>query len=186
MKSSAMRKLKNEELVRLDVAEFKDATKTKVSIVLDNIRSLNNIGSVFRTADAFLVEKIYLCGITARPPHKDIHKTALGATDSVEWVYAEDSLTLIQQLKKEGNVTIAIEQAEGAVLLQDYAAISASSYVLVFGNEVKGVDQKVVMACDTVLEIPQFGTKHSLNISVSVGVVIWDFWSKLNAKKTQR
>ncbi|WP_027078284.1 RNA methyltransferase [Maribacter antarcticus] len=175
-----MRKLKNEELDRLDVTEFKDATKTKVSIVLDNIRSLNNIGSVFRTADAFLVEKIYLCGITAKPPHKDIHKTALGATDSVEWAYASDTLTLIEELKKEGKVTIAIEQAEGALLLQDYAIVADNSYVLVFGNEVKGVDQQVVATCDTVLEIPQFGTKHSLNISVSVGVVVWDFWSKLN------
>ncbi len=114
-----MRKLKNEELDRLDVSEFKDATKTKVSIVLDNIRSLNNIGSVIRTANAFLVEKIYLCGITAKPPHKDIHKTALGATDSVEWAYASDTLTLIEELKNEGNVTIAIEHAEGALLLQD-------------------------------------------------------------------
>ncbi|MFT5736020.1 MAG: 23S rRNA (guanosine2251-2'-O)-methyltransferase [Maribacter sp.] len=175
-----MRKLKNEELDRLDVSEFKEAKKTKVSIVLDNIRSLNNIGSVFRTADAFLIEKIYLCGITAIPPHKDIHKTALGATDSVEWAYVSDTLTLIGELKKEGKVTIAIEQAEGAVLLQDYAAVANNSYVLVFGNEVKGVDQKVVAACDTVLEIPQFGTKHSLNISVSVGVVVWDFWAKLN------
>jgi 23S rRNA (guanosine2251-2'-O)-methyltransferase len=175
-----MRKLKNEELDRLDVSEFKKIKKTKVSIVLDNIRSLNNIGSVFRTADAFLIEKIYLCGITAKPPHKDIHKTALGATDSMEWTYASDTLTLIDALKKEGKVTIAIEQAEGAVLLQDYAPVADSSYVLVFGNEVKGVDQKVVAACDTVLEIPQFGTKHSLNISVSVGVVVWDFWAKLN------
>jgi len=176
-----MRKLKNEELVRLDVSEFKDAKKTKVRIVLDNIRSLNNIGSVFRTADAFLIEKIYLCGITAKPPHKEIHKTALGATDSVDWVYASDTLALLQELKKEGCITIAVEQAESAVLLQDFAPLPEHSYVLVFGNEVKGVDQRVVSACDVVLEIPQFGTKHSLNISVSVGVVVWDFWNKLNA-----
>lgn len=176
-----MRKLKNEELDRLDVAQFKKATKTKVSIVLDNIRSLNNIGSVFRTADAFLIEKIYLCGITAKPPHKDIHKTALGATDSVDWIYVSDTLALIQELKAEGKVTIAIEQVEGAILLNDFDIAKDKDYVLIFGNEVKGVDQKVVEACDVVLEIPQFGTKHSLNISVSVGVVVWDFWAKLNA-----
>jgi len=175
-----MRKLKNEELDRLNVSQFKTARKTKVSIVLDNIRSLNNIGSVFRTADAFLLEKIYLCGITAKPPHKDIHKTALGATDSVSWEYAADTLTLIQELKKERTIVIAVEQAEASVQLQHFIPSINNSYVLVFGNEVKGVDQKVVAACDTVLEIPQFGTKHSLNISVSVGVVVWDFWAKLN------
>lgn len=179
MKSNAMRKLKNEELDRLEVSEFKMATKTKVSIVLDNIRSLNNIGSVFRTADAFLIKKIYLCGITAQPPHKDIHKTALGATESVEWIYAADTLTLIEGLKREGAVTIAVEQAEAALQLQDFTPKKNKDYVLVFGNEVKGVDQKVVAACDGVLEIPQFGTKHSLNIAVSVGVVVWDFWAKL-------
>lgn len=175
-----MRKLKNEELDRLDVSQFKAADKTSVSIVLDNIRSLNNIGSVFRTADAFLIDKVYLCGITAQPPHKDIHKTALGATESVAWCYAENTLELIQELKKDGKVTIAVEQAKGAVRLQDFQTAPDTHYVLVFGNEVKGVDQNVVAACDTVLEIPQFGTKHSLNIAVSVGVVVWDFWSKLN------
>ncbi|MFD0796597.1 RNA methyltransferase [Maribacter chungangensis] len=176
-----MRKLKNEELDRLDVSQFKKASKTKVSIVLDNIRSLNNIGSVFRTADAFLIEKIYLCGITAKPPHKDIHKTALGATESVEWNYASDTLTLVDELKKQGAIIIAVEQAEGSIQLQDFGPTTKDSYVLVFGNEVKGVDEKVVAASDTVLEIPQFGTKHSLNIAVSVGVVVWDFWAKLNA-----
>ncbi len=175
-----MRKLKNEELDRLDVSQFKEAKKTKVSIVLDNIRSLNNIGSVFRTADAFLIDSIYLCGITAKPPHKDIHKTALGATDSVAWSYASDTLELIKRLKEEGKTVVAIEQAEGAILLQSFETNSNTHYVLIFGNEVKGVDQEVVKACDYVLEIPQFGTKHSLNISVSVGVVVWDFWSKLN------
>ncbi len=175
-----MRKLKNEELDRLDVAQFKKATKMKVSIVLDNIRSLNNIGSVFRTADAFLVEKIYLCGITAIPPHKDIHKTALGATESVKWIHVPDTLSLVQELNGEGKITVAVEQAEGAMMLHNFETARDKDYVLVFGNEVKGVDQKVVEACDTVLEIPQFGTKHSLNISVSVGVVVWDFWSKLN------
>lgn len=180
MKSIPMRKLKNEELDRLDVSQFKKADKTKVSIILDNIRSLNNIGSVFRTADAFLIDSVYLCGITAKPPHKDIHKTALGATESVRWCYAADTLELVRELKKEGKTIISVEQVEGAILLQDFRTESDKHYVLIFGNEVKGVDQKVVAASDGVLEIPQFGTKHSLNISVSVGVVVWDFWSKLN------
>lgn len=176
-----MRKLKNEELGRLNVDQFKKTEKIPVSIVLDNIRSLNNIGSVFRTADAFLIKKIYLCGITATPPHKDIHKTALGATDSVEWEYVEDIMVLLERLRKEEVKTIAIEQAEGAEMLHEFKPVPQDSYALIFGNEVKGVQQKVVDSCDSVLEIPQFGTKHSLNISVSAGVVIWDFWSKLNA-----
>ncbi|WP_047246330.1 RNA methyltransferase [Maribacter thermophilus] len=176
-----MRKLKNEELGRLNVDQFKKTEKIPVSIVLDNIRSLNNIGSVFRTADAFLIKKIYLCGITATPPHKDIHKTALGATDSVEWEYVEDIMVLLERLRKEEVKTIAIEQAEGAEMLHEFKPVPQDSYALIYGNEVKGVQQKVVDSCDSVLEIPQFGTKHSLNISVSAGVVIWDFWSKLNA-----
>ncbi len=175
-----MRKLKNSELDRLDVKQFKDADKTPVIIVLDNIRSLNNIGSVFRTADAFLIEKIYLCGITAQPPHKDIHKTALGATDSVAWEYAENTLDVLQRLKKENIKTIAIEQAENAVFLNDFKTKSNEKYALIFGNEVKGVSQEVVSASDVIIEIPQYGTKHSLNISVSVGVVVWDFWAKIN------
>ncbi len=174
-----MRKLKNEELDRLDVDGFKKSDKIPVSIVLDNIRSLNNIGSVFRTSDAFLIEKIYLCGITAKPPHKDIHKTALGATESVEWEYVEDILELLKDLKLEGYSSLAIEQAEGAQMLHEFIPNQNGKYALIFGNEVKGVQQKVVNICDSVLEIPQFGTKHSLNIAVSVGVVIWDFWSKL-------
>lgn len=175
-----MRKLKNEELERLDVEGFKQATKTPLVIVLDNIRSLNNIGSVFRTADAFLIEKIYLCGITATPPHKDIRKTALGATESVAWEYKEKTIDLIIELKTEGYDVLAIEQAENAQLLNSFEANSSKKYALVFGNEVKGVSQEVVSQSDGVIEIPQYGTKHSLNISVSVGVVIWDFWSKLN------
>lgn len=175
-----MRKLKNEELERLDVEGFKQATKTPLVIVLDNIRSLNNIGSVFRTADAFLIEKIYLCGITATPPHKDIRKTALGATESVAWEYKEKTIDLINELKTEGYDVLAIEQAENAQLLNSFEANSSKKYALVFGNEVKGVSQEVVSQSDGVIEIPQYGTKHSLNISVSVGVVIWDFWSKLN------
>jgi len=178
-----MRKLKNSELDRLDVDAFKGAKKTPIIVVLDNIRSLNNIGSVFRTADAFLIEKIYLCGITATPPHKDIHKTALGATDSVAWEYAESTLEVLKELKKNSIETIAIEQAENAIFLNDYAIDETKKYAVVFGNEVKGVSQEVVTHCDAIIEIPQYGTKHSLNISVSAGVVIWDFWSKLQLKK---
>lgn len=176
-----MRKLKNEELPRLDVEAFKDAEKTPIIIVLDNIRSLNNIGSVFRTADAFLLEKIYLCGITATPPHKDIRKTALGASESVAWEHRDSTIDLIKEFNTQGYETIAIEQAENATMLNNLKVDSLKKYVLVFGNEVKGVDQEVVNNCANVVEIPQFGTKHSLNISVSAGVVVWDVWQKLNA-----
>jgi 23S rRNA (guanosine2251-2'-O)-methyltransferase len=174
-----MRKLKNSELDRLSVGGFKQAKKTPLIIVLDNIRSLNNIGSVFRTSDAFLIEKIYLCGITATPPHKDIHKTALGSTDTVDWEYVESTLELIEKLKAEGVNVISIEQAENAILLNDFTPKQQTTYAIVFGNEVKGVSQSVVSASDMVIEIPQFGTKHSLNISVSAGVVVWDVFSKL-------
>jgi len=177
-----MRKLKNEELDRLSVEAFKKATKKPIVIILNDIRSLNNIGSVFRTADAFLIEKIYLCGITAQPPHKDIRKTALGASESVEWEYAESALQVVNQLKQKKYTTIAIEQAEKATMLNKFQVIEDGKFALVFGNEVKGVHQKVVNSCDHVIEIPQFGTKHSLNISVSAGLVIWNFWSKLNQK----
>ena len=175
-----MRKLKNEELDRLGVDGFKAAEKTPLIIILDNIRSLNNIGSVFRTADAFLIEKIYLCGITATPPHKDIRKTALGATDSVSWEYRKDTLELVEELKISGFKVVSIEQAENATQLDQFDVEKKVKYALVFGNEVKGVSQEVVNASDQVLEIPQYGTKHSLNISVSVGIVIWDLWSKIN------
>ena len=176
-----MRKLENSELDRLNVEEFKQVEKTPICIVLDNVRSLNNIGSVFRTADAFLIEKIYLCGITATPPHKDIHKTALGATDSVAWEHRESTLELLEELREEGYTSLAVEQAENAVMLNDFKVEENKKYALIFGNEVKGVSQEVVSASDLVLEIPQYGTKHSLNISVSVGVVVWDLWSKLKA-----
>ena len=175
-----MRKLRNEELNRLDVEAFKEAKKTPLVIILDNIRSLNNIGSVFRTADAFLVDKIYLCGITATPPHKDIRKTALGATESVSWEYCESTLELVSRLKDGGYQVLSVEQAENAKLLNGFSVDDKAKYALVFGNEVKGVDQEVVDMSDDVLEIPQYGTKHSLNISVSAGIVIWDFWSKIN------
>jgi len=174
-----MRKLTNDELNRLNVDQFKKVEKTPLIIVLDNIRSLNNIGSVFRTADAFLVQKIYLCGITAKPPHKDIRKTALGATESVEWEYASNTNEVIKRLKEKGVQVISIEQAEEACQLHDFRLMPNTAYALVFGNEVKGVAQEVVSESDSVIEIPQFGTKHSLNISVSAGVVVWDFWTKL-------
>ncbi|WP_418512856.1 RNA methyltransferase [Corallibacter sp.] len=174
-----MRKLKNSELDRLSVDEFKDSKKTPIIIILDNIRSLNNIGSVFRTSDAFLIEKIYLCGITAKPPHKDIHKTALGSTETVNWEYVEDTLELIKKLKQEDVKIASIEQAEQATMLDEFAPETNTTYALVFGNEVKGVQQTVVSESNLVLEIPQYGTKHSLNISVSCGVVVWDVFSKM-------
>ena len=174
-----MRKLKNSELDRLTVEKFKSSQKTPLIVVLDNIRSLNNIGSVFRTSDAFLIEKIYLCGITAKPPHKDIHKTALGSTDSVAWEYVEDTLNLIEKLKDAKIKTIAIEQTENAVQLQNFKPVKGDKLAVIFGNEVKGVQQEVVSACDICVEIPQYGTKHSLNISVSCGVILWDLFSKL-------
>ena len=175
----ANRKLKNAELDRKTVSEFKEATKTPIIIVLDNIRSLNNIGSVFRTADAFLIEKIYLCGITARPPHKDIQKTALGATETVTWEYVEDTLELVTKLQQEGKKVYAIEQAENAVMLNKFEPLKDQTSAVIFGNEVKGVQQEVVTASDAVIEIPQLGSKHSLNISVSTGVVVWDLFWKL-------
>ena len=177
-----MRKLKNRELDRLSVEDFKQTKKTPLIVILDNIRSLNNIGSVFRTSDAFLVEKIYLCGITATPPHKDIHKTALGSTETVEWEYVENIMDLVKSLKSENIKVISIEQAENATMLNTFQPESNSTYALIFGNEVKGVKQDVVSESDIVLEIPQFGTKHSLNISVSVGIVVWDVFTKLKSK----
>ena len=177
------RKLKNSELGRKSTEEAMQAPRTPLIIILDNIRSLNNIGSVFRTADAFLIEKIYLCGITATPPHKDIHKTALGATDSVAWEYREDAVELVQELTKMGVEVHAIEQAEGAIYLNDYAPRTQVKTAFVLGNEVKGVQQAVVEVAGKVIEIPQEGAKHSLNIAVTTGVVCWDFYQKLTAKK---
>jgi tRNA G18 (ribose-2'-O)-methylase SpoU len=173
------KKLKLEELNRISVADFKEAAKTPLIIVLDNIRSLNNIGSVFRTADAFRIEKIYLCGITAQPPHRDIQKTALGATESVDWAYEEDTVDLVFRLQEEGVETFAIEQTENSILLNDFTPNRNKRIAIVMGNEVEGVQQEVILACDGVLEIPQIGTKHSLNISVCTGVVVWDIFSKL-------
>ena len=171
-----MRKLKNSELERKSVDEFKDSVKIPLVIVLDNIRSLNNVGSVFRTSDAFLIQKIYLCGITAQPPHRDIHKTALGATDSVHWEYMENTVDTARKLKEEGYTVISIEQAEGSARLTDFKPSPDKKYALVFGHEVKGVQQEVVNESDMCIEIPQHGTKHSFNISVSAGIVLYHFY----------
>ena len=175
-----MRKLENRELERKSVTDFKEAAKTPIIIVLDDIRSLHNIGSVFRSADAFLIEKIYLCGITAIPPNKEIHKTALGATETVTWEYQKEVTTVIENLKKENVSVFAIEQVEKAIFLQDFTVDKTKKYALVFGNEVYGVAQKAIELCDGSIEIPQLGTKHSLNISVSAGIVVWDLFQKLN------
>ena len=176
-----MRKLKNNELGRITVEAFKAVPKTPLIVVLDNIRSLNNIGSVFRTSDAFLIEKIYLCGICAVPPNKDIHKTALGATESVAWEYVEDTLTLVEKLKKENINVLAIEQVENSTKLNSFFPDKNQKYAIVMGNEVKGVQEAVVDAADLCIEIPQLGTKHSLNISVTTVIVLWDLFQKLNS-----
>ena len=170
-----MRKLENAELGRMNANEFKVAEKLPVVLVLDNIRSLNNIGSVFRTADAFRFKAIYLCGFTATPPHREIHKTALGATETVDWKYFETTLEALSELKSQGFLLVSVEQAEQSTLLSQMQWNIGKPVALVFGNEVEGFDQAVVDASDLVLEIPQLGTKHSLNISVSVGVVAWDY-----------
>jgi tRNA G18 (ribose-2'-O)-methylase SpoU len=175
-----MRKLENSELDRKSIEDFKKSDKTPLILILDDIRSLHNIGSVFRTADAFLIEKIILCGITATPPNKEIHKTALGATETVAWEHHENVLEVIETLKKENILTLAIEQVESAILLQDFKVEKNQKYALVFGNEVYGVAQEAVAICDGCIEIPQLGTKHSLNIAVSAGIVVWDLFQKLN------
>lgn len=179
--SESRKKLKLEELDRISIEAFKQAEKTPLIIVLDNIRSLNNIGSVFRTSDAFRVEKIYLCGITAQPPHRDIHKTALGATDAVEWEYVADTTDLVLRLNEDGVETYAIEQAEDSIKLNEFMPTKTGKTAIIMGNEVEGVQQEVVYACKGVIEIPQFGTKHSLNISVCTGVVIWDLFNKIQS-----
>lgn len=174
-----MRKLENSELERKSIEDFKKSEKTPIILILDDVRSLHNIGSVFRTADAFLIEKIYLCGITATPPNKEIHKTALGATETVNWEHNENVLEVITNLKKENVTTLAIEQVESAIFLQNFKIEKDQKYALVFGNEVHGVSQEAVALCDGCIEIPQLGTKHSLNISVSAGIVVWDLFQKL-------
>ncbi|WP_339686524.1 RNA methyltransferase [uncultured Nonlabens sp.] len=175
-----MRKLLNEELDRLTVEGFKESDKTPLVIVLDNVRSLNNIGSVFRSADAYRVEKIYLCGITAQPPHKDIRKTALGATETIDWEYAENTIDIVNKLNLQGYTTCAIEQAERSQNLYNFSPAKGQKVAVVLGNEVKGVQQDVVDACKEVIELEQYGTKHSLNISVCAGIVIYDIFYKIN------
>ena len=174
-----MRKLKITELNRLTTEEFKSREKTPLIVVLDNVRSLHNVGSVFRTSDAYLVEAVYLCGITSTPPHAEIHKSALGAENSVEWKYFEETAEAINELKAKGFEVLAIEQAEGSTMLNTLDINPAKKYAVVLGNEVKGVQQTVVDACDGCIEIPQYGTKHSLNVSVTAGIIIWEFASKL-------
>ena len=173
------RKLRNDELNRISVDEFKSASKLPIIIILDNIRSLNNIGSVFRTADAFLIEAIYLCGITAQPPHREIQKTALGATATVNWKHFQTTSEAIIELKKKGYKITAIEQTENSVMLNNFSVKENEKLAIIFGNEVSGVEQEAIDLSDLVIEIPQQGTKHSLNISVSVGVVVWDLINKI-------
>ena len=175
-----MKKLKNKDLQRINIEEFKKAEKTPITIVIDNVRSALNIGSVFRTSDAFLIENIILCGITATPPNKEIRKTSLGSTDSVNWEYVENTTDAVQQLIKEGYYVVGVEQADKSTLLDEFK-LPKKPIAIIMGNEVNGVDQEVINLCDEVIEIPQFGTKHSLNIAVTTGIVIWDLWGKLNA-----
>ena len=171
-----MQKIENADLGRLDIEAYKQAEKIRVVVILDHIRSLNNIGSVFRTCDAFAVEKLYLCGITAKPPHREIEKTALGATESVAWEHHEDTTALIQTLHEQGYEIIAIEQADPKIYLHQFRLDSLKKYALIFGNEVEGVSEAVMQQVDHCIEIPQSGTKHSLNISVSCGAVLWEFY----------
>jgi len=174
------RKLDNKELNRKSLEEFKQSTKTPLVVVLDNIRSLNNIGSVFRTSDALMVEKVVLCGISGTPPHKEIHRTALGAEESVLWEYYEKTTDAIIKLKTQGYKVISLEQTIRSIDLMEYIPQQGIKYALVFGNELRGVEQDIVDLSDECIEIPQFGTKHSFNISVSAGIVLWDFFTKLN------
>ena len=177
-----MRKITNEELMRPSVEEFGRMEKMPVVVVLDNVRSMQNVGAFFRTGDAFAVEKIILCGITATPPARDIHKTALGAEMTVAWSYCEQTAEAVTRLKEEGYRVLAVEQVEGAVMLNDFRAEEGVKYALVFGNEVAGVDQTVVDLSDGAIEIPQVGTKHSINVSVSGGVVLWNFFCQIGVK----
>jgi tRNA G18 (ribose-2'-O)-methylase SpoU len=171
-----MKKLLNEELNRKSIEEYRNSAKYPVRVLLDNVRSLNNIGSVFRTCDAFLVEGIILCGITACPPHREISKTALGATESVTWEYIQDTPEAIRKLKDQGYRILAVEQTVHACMLNKFNVSQNEKYVIIFGHEINGVDQEVVNLCDGVIEIPQHGTKHSLNVAVSAGIVLWEFF----------
>ena len=173
------RKLKVTELNRLTVEAYKKSQKTPLIVVLDHVRSAHNVGAVFRTADAFRMEAVYLCGITSTPPDTEIHKTALGAEDTVAWQYYEETVASVQELKNQGYILCALEQTEGSVALADFIPDKAQKYAIIVGHEVKGVQQNVLDLCDVCLEIPQFGVKHSLNVSVAVGIVLWDFFRKL-------
>ena len=177
-----MRKLKTDELGRVGIADFKKQDKLPIIVILDNVRSMHNIGSVFRTSDGFAIEKIYLCGITAQPPHREIEKTALGATQSIEWAYSADISELIPKLRIDGYKIIAIEQANNSIPLNDFQPETSAKYVLIFGNEVNGVSVEAMELIDNCIEIPQFGTKHSFNIVVSAGIVLWDFFAKIKLK----
>lgn len=177
-----MRKLQMEELNRLSVEEFQEVDKKNFCLILDDVRSMNNVGSAFRTGDAFLVEKIYLCGITGTPPHREIEKTALGSTDSVAWEHKADIVELITELKQDGYIVLAVEQVENSLKLTDFQPDSTKKYAFVFGNEVFGVNDAAIAAADHCLEVPQFGTKHSLNIAVTVGIICWDYISKVISK----
>lgn len=179
-KSGRMRKLKNKELNRLTVDEFKTTDKTPLTVILDNVRSLNNVGSVFRTSDALLVEKIILCGITATPPHNEIRKTALGAEETVEWEYFEKTEDAVAQLKEQNYTICSIEQVENSTSLLDFEPSKEKKYAIILGNEVKGVQQEVINMSDVCIEIPQFGTKHSFNVSVTTGIVLWEMFKKLS------
>jgi tRNA G18 (ribose-2'-O)-methylase SpoU len=178
-KLKAMRKLAVTEPQRIDIDTFKQSKKTPLTVVLDNVRSLHNVGSIFRTADAFRIERIYLCGITATPPNAEIHKTALGAENSVEWAFFDDALTAVQLLKQQEYTVFAVEQAENSISLPQLQLDPTKQYAIVLGNEVKGVQQQVVDACQGCIEIPQFGTKHSLNVSIAAGLVMWDAFKQL-------
>jgi tRNA G18 (ribose-2'-O)-methylase SpoU len=174
-----LKKLKLDELQRVGIAEFKEQEKLPVVVVLDNVRSMHNVGSVFRTADGFSVAQVILCGITAQPPHREIEKTALGATQSVDWIHYPDTLTAIAHLRGNGYKIIGVEQASGSIMLHQYRPVSNEKYALIFGNEVNGVSDEVMAEIDECVEIPQFGTKHSFNIVISAGIVLWDFFAKL-------
>lgn len=175
-----MRKLKLDELNRASVTEFKTQQKLPIAVVLDNVRSMHNVGSIFRTCDGFAVEQVCLCGITGQPPHREIEKTALGATQSVNWIYYADPVQAVEQLRKDGYRIIAIEQAERSIMLNEFEVSKDEKYALIFGNEVNGVSDEVMKMIDACIEIPQFGTKHSFNIVVSAGIVLWDFFAQLN------
>lgn len=174
-----MQKLKTTELNRVGIEEFKEQEKLPVVVILDNVRSMNNVGSAFRTADGFSIEKIILCGITAQPPHREIEKTAIGATQSVAWEHVEDTVEAVKELRKNGYEIIAIEQATDSIMLNTFKPDTTKKYALIFGNEVNGVSEEVMAEIDKCIEIPQFGTKHSFNIVISAGIVLWDFYAKL-------